>query len=397
MFKNYRPVIVVVAFERSKSLKRILSSLDISCCNKDTKLIISIDNNGKNKNVVDIANDFEWKNGDKEVIYHKERLGLRNHILACGDLSLKYGSVILLEDDLFVSPFFYEYATEALNFYDDCEKIGGISLYNLPYTESSKLPFIPIKDDSDVYFKQIPSSLGQAWSAKHWSEFMEWYAKDPDIQNTNGLPYIVKKYWPESSWKRYYYAYLIESDKYFVFPQTSYSTNFSDQGTNMVTKSFFRQTQLNLFKTPVKFKKLRDSKNVYDAYSEIKPDILNCLNKLSWDHDIEVDLYGKKESFTKDYVLTSKPCKKVIASFGRHMKPHEMNIIFNYPGNDFFLAKAEDVLAYPGPNHEINFNNRIEDFVNEYSYFYINPFDIRILIKLIRYRIVKRIKSIFRN
>jgi hypothetical protein len=42
----------------------------------------------------------------KEVIVRR-RLGLRNHI-TCGDLSL-HEAVIILEDDLFVSPAFYDF------------------------------------------------------------------------------------------------------------------------------------------------------------------------------------------------------------------------------------------------------------------------------------------------
>ena len=81
-------------------------------------------------------------------------------MLKCGDYAEKYGSVIVLEDDLYVSPFFYVCASAALDYYEKDERIAGISLFNLPYSQSWKLPFVPLQDDSDVYFKQVPASLG---------------------------------------------------------------------------------------------------------------------------------------------------------------------------------------------------------------------------------------------
>lgn len=385
MKNNYQPVIVVVAFNRLKSLNRILDSLNRSFTPNGTKLIISIDNDGKNKDVAELSSEFKWKFGEKEVIYYKERLGLRNHIIKCGDFSFDYGSVIILEDDLFVSPYFYKYAQEALTYYSNCDNIAGISLYNQPYTESSKLPFIPIKDNSDVYFKQVPSSLGQAWSKEHWHSFKKWYDTNPDVHNCKGLPVKVRN-WPESSWKKYYYAYLVNFNKYFVFPQISFTTNFSDPGENMVVRIYFGQTPIKIIESPFNFKALKDAINVYDAYSEILPDKINMLCNTLNDYDFEVDLYGKKDSFTKDYVITSKTCKNYIAGFERSMKPHEMNVIMDIRGEELVLAKRDDIIIQ---------QQTMEEFINEYTYFYKNIFDTDVLINLIKSRFKKRIKSYF--
>ena len=135
-----KPAIVVVAFNRPDSLKRLLGSLKKGHYPDDIKLIISIDHSPDNSPVVDCANDFEWNAGEKEIIIHPENLGLRRHILSCGDLSYKYGSVIILEDDLFVSPFFYQYSLDALDFYKDKDDIAGIGLFNYPHIERSSNP-----------------------------------------------------------------------------------------------------------------------------------------------------------------------------------------------------------------------------------------------------------------
>ena len=139
---NYNPIICVVAFDRPNSLQRLLNSLLKSKNISDTKLIISIDNKApENYNIVEIAKSFSWPFGEMEIIYQEQRLGLKEHILKCGDLSKIYGSVIILEDDLYVSPFFYNYSCQALNYYDNDSNIAGISLYSQPYEEITELPF----------------------------------------------------------------------------------------------------------------------------------------------------------------------------------------------------------------------------------------------------------------
>jgi hypothetical protein len=388
MNAEYQPVIIVVAFNRAKSLKRILASLDRAIYPAGTKLIISIDNNGKNLDVKETADNFTWKAGDKEVSYTKEHLGLRRHILECGDLIYQYGSAIVLEDDLVVSPYFYKFTQEALKFYAGHTEIAGISLYNLPYAEAWKLPFIPILDNSDVYFKQVPSSLGQVWNKGQWDSFKKWYTLGQNTDQIKRLPWIVKQYWTETSWKKYFYGYLIDENKYFVYPQISFTSNFNDQGENMMVKSHYGQVRLEIAERNYQFKRLDEALNVYDAYSEILPDRLKKLNPALNEFDFEVDLYGKKDYFTKPFVLTSKYCKNFILGFERTLKPIEMNIAYNLPGIELLLTKREDA--------EFK-DSTIEKFISEYTYFYRNIFDTNVLVKILASRMKNRIQSVLKR
>lgn len=390
------PAIVVAAFNRPGSLRRVLKSLSSAVFHGDVTLVVSIDNNGENEDVVKVAEEFDWPYGTKEVHYQPERLGLRKHILKCGDLSLTYGSVIVLEDDVFASPYFYLYATKATTFYHEDERIAGISLYNQPYTESVKLPFIPLKGSSDVYFMQVASSYGQLWTSKQWSAFKEWYENAPVIEEIVGLPNLIKL-WPETSWKKFYCAYLVDREKYFVFPQLSYTTSFSDPGTNFVYRNHFGQTQIDIANHDPAFEPLEESLSVYDAYSEIRPDCLKRLAKDLEPYDIEVDLYGKKEGFTREYVLTSKLCRNPVLSFERSMKPHELNIIFDIQGNDIFLVRSADVLFFPNSLDELLFNRNITEYIREFSYYHVNVFSTDILLRILKSRIGDRMKRFFRG
>ena len=79
--------IVVVGYNRADAMERVLRSLSRAQYDyTDIRLVVSIDHSG-NEEVVHTAEAFEWKYGEKEVIYRPERLGLRKHIISCGDLT----------------------------------------------------------------------------------------------------------------------------------------------------------------------------------------------------------------------------------------------------------------------------------------------------------------------
>jgi hypothetical protein len=363
MEKTYQPSIVVAAYNRPNSLARILRSLNNAKFINDTSLIISIDNDyPQNLQVKEIADHFSWSYGTKEVRYQEIHLGLRNHILQCGDLALEYGSVIILEDDLYVSPFFYEYAVHALNYYSTDKIIAGISLYNQPIQEIVRYPFTAIYDNSDVYFLQFPSSLGQAWTSEQWKGFRNWYDAEPDLSRIN-MPAYIKR-WPESSWKKYFAAYVVAKNKFFVFPNYSFTTNFNDSGTNRTRRvNHDGQTPLKLSGQPYRFKEISSSNNLYDVNLEILPECIKHFNQSFNDYSYVLDLYGTKDldSVKTPYVITSRPTANAIKGFARALKPHEMNIIFNLEGSDFFLSKLEDVLP---------FGNYYERKIRDYRYFY---------------------------
>jgi hypothetical protein len=223
------PAIIVLAYKRHHSLQRLLNSLkEAHYAHDGIPLVISLDK-GASAKVRDIANSYEWVNGPKEIIEHKEKLGTRGHVLFAGDLSQKYGSIIVLEDDLGVSPWFYNYTRQALAFYANDNNIAGISLYGYQVTESNFHPFKPDTKGWDIYLMQFPSSWGQAWTAAQWQGFRSWLSQP--TTKAPELPQFVKD-WSGSSWKREFLTYMLATDKYFVYPKTSLSTNYGDRGVN---------------------------------------------------------------------------------------------------------------------------------------------------------------------
>ncbi|MFQ5977070.1 MAG: hypothetical protein ACE5OZ_02920 [Candidatus Heimdallarchaeota archaeon] len=339
-----RPAIVVVAYNRIKSLSRLLSSLTKATYPFDIQLIISIDK-GNNHDVQAMADRFEWSHGEKVVIYQADHLGLKNHILKCGDLTQQYESVIILEDDLLVSPMFYTYAIEALKFYKSDDRIAGLSLYSMSHNIYTRFPFKPILDESDTFFLQIPQSWGEVWNQRQWSSFREWYSQNNHRMNLKeSLPPVVAS-WPDSSWAKYFWAFMAQTNRYFAVPRESHTTQFSETGIHTRKKSTSYHVPLQLLKKKYEFKSLDESIAVYDEHYELLPDRLNRLTNQFRGFEYEVDLNGTKqlEKITAEHCLTSKPSKTFFFSFGREMKPLEMNIIDEIGGKDLFFCRTDSI------------------------------------------------------
>ena len=335
--------IIIAAYNRPNALCRILASLRKANYPQEVKLIISIDGEGS-QDVIDMANDFLWEFGEKEIVIHEYNLGLRQHILSCGDLSLNYDGIILLEDDLYVSPVFYHYTIQAFKFYQQDTNVAGISLYAHDFNETALFPFRPMLDGSDVFFLQLASSWGQCWSAKQWLLFKEWYEKEAsqEILSETFLPSDVLL-WPETSWKKYFIKYLIEQDKYFVYPRYSLTTNFGDKGAHHNENKWF-QVPLQYEHRQFILKEFAKSNAVYDSFCEILPLRLNRLQPELSRFDYSVDLYGMKPlSFVKsDLILTTKKAVNTLLEYGRELIPLESNVYEAIKGGTIVLAAKKD-------------------------------------------------------
>ena len=129
--------------------------------------------------------NMEWPFGNKIIKTYPKRMGLRNHILTCGDYVEGYDGIAVFEDDIFVAPTFYSFMKQAVEFYKDDDNVAGISLYSHMWSEYNKRPFVAEKKEYDNYFLQYAQSWGQVWMPKQWKEFKEWY-KNNSGENQSG-------------------------------------------------------------------------------------------------------------------------------------------------------------------------------------------------------------------
>ncbi|MGI2323711.1 MULTISPECIES: hypothetical protein [unclassified Methylococcus] len=359
-----KPVIVVAAFRREKALARLLNSIQSASYSFPVKLIISLDG-GASPEVVRTATEFDFRHGTVEVVRRTENIGLRRHIIWCGDKAEEYGSAIVLEDDLYVDPYFYDYAVNALQFYRNETMVAGIALYAQKFNECAGLPFEPIYNGSSGYFMQVACSWGQAWTGDQWARFKDWYlnADENSVNNVGALPQYVKE-WPESSWKKYFFAYIVEHNKYIYYPYITYSTNCSDPGGSHVKDgSDVYQVPLGMACRPLeefKFFPFDGGLAYYDSYMEpINDEIFRGLGLDR--RDLEVDLYGTKPLELlkkKKYALTSRDCKRYIRVFGAQFRPMEKNLLFDLDEHDvsrigdgkyIYLTRSDDVVGAGNP------------------------------------------------
>lgn len=340
------PALVVIAFNRPKSLIRLLNSIgSAQYPPNNVSLIISIDNEEDNLDVLEIANNFVWDYGDKHVNYESEHLGLKRHVIKCMGLVFKYENIILLEDDLFVSGDFYNYARQALNHSADNSNIAGISLYKHQMNVHTSRNFYPIEDGYDNWYFQFASSWGQVWSFEHIRGFMQWYKQDFDINQSKEIPAYVRN-WSEKSWLKYFIAYVILENKFYIYPKISLSTNFGDKGTHIdEAETYYQVPLLNTVDKKYTFSSLKQSNSVYDAFFEnVK---LKTFLKLKND-DVTIDLYGYKTQYNTRYLLTSKTINfKICRKYTKSLKPLDLNIINNLEGKDIFLYDLKHVAPNP--------------------------------------------------
>lgn len=335
--------IVIVAFNRPNSLERLLNSLNklIIFNGEKIDLHISIDRKRGDPNndlTIEKAEEFIWKYGEKIVDVKKENYGLKKHVIYCGNLTNKYDNIIVLEDDLVVSPLMVQYAKQAINFYSNDDSISGIGLYSFQRNPLNNYPFYPLNNGSDVYFMQYACSWGQLWSKAKWHHFYEWYElnKENDFMDNEKIPDYIKK-WGSKSWLKYYTFYCILNNKFFVYPQNGFTTNFTELGTHNFDNTNAYQCNMYFNNENVKFKfiELNKALNIYDAYFENI-----CLKKImNYDSDIESDTYGSKLYFDNNKLLlsTKKYDYKILSSYSLKMYPVEHNLYYNIQGADLFL------------------------------------------------------------
>lgn len=339
------PAIVAIGYDRPSCLQRLLDSIAAGQYPAGTPLIISLDNSGVEA-VHEVAVAFPWPYGEKRIIRHPARLGLRAHILACGDLSQEYGGVILFEDDIVASPVFYDYVTSAMAAYGADDRIGGIALYHYLLNEFDNQDFTPAEDGSDVYFLKVAASWGQAWTATQWRGFRSWYAraKDDPISTHDRLPKQLEA-WKPSSWKKYYIKYLTETDRWFVYPRGALATNTAQPGTHTKRHVSIYQTPLDLRARDWRFAPLDQSLARYDVFYEPVAETLRLVQPALADYDFDVDLFGTKpaEALSRPLMLSSRPCRKPLMGFALvEGAAPETAIDLGAPGQFFSLGRAED-------------------------------------------------------
>ena len=170
--------IVVFAYNRPEHLKKALTSLAMCSEAKNCEVFIFIDGpkkeNGKeiNLRVEKVARSFDKNYFSSVTIENSEyNKGLAKSIVYGVDKIIKqFGKVIVIEDDVEVSPYFISFMNSALSYYQENERIWSVGGYIAPIK-------LPNNYEKDYIVTQRVSST--AWGI--WQD--RWELIDWSIQN----------------------------------------------------------------------------------------------------------------------------------------------------------------------------------------------------------------------
>lgn len=341
---NSKPAIVAVGYNRPKCMKRLLDSIGNACYSEtNITLIVSIDESAKSDEVQKVAEDFNWVHGKKIIRRFPRRQGLKQHIIQCGDLSNEYGSVIILEDDLVVSPGFYSYAQQAHDYYDNDERIAGVSLYANSENIFVRYRFMPVKNAYDVYFGQYIVTWGQSWSSMQWNRFKEWFLKHEEKMPAanDAMPREILEW--TRSWGKYFISYMVENNLFYVIPYTALSTNFSEQGEHRSVEGYQTAYQVRLLTEPMTYRFCMFEDGIkYDSFFERIPGKDSFIDGID-NAELCIDLNGNRVSaLGKKYLLTCKSYQlPLVRTYGLRMRPIDDNITYSIEGHGINLYQID--------------------------------------------------------
>ena len=165
---NISPIIIFT-YNRIDHLDTLIRSLKKNNLFADSKVFVFSDGpkNEIDKKKIENIRIFLKKNLPilkSEIIERDVNLGLsRNVIGGITDAFKTYDQLIILEDDLEVSPFFLNYMNDALNMYKSIDNVASISGYMYPID--------PKKFSNDYFFLNLVESWGWGTWKRAWKNF----------------------------------------------------------------------------------------------------------------------------------------------------------------------------------------------------------------------------------
>lgn len=241
--------VVLFVFNRPEHTRKALQALSEADCAMETTLFIYADAPKDNSNdevynsVYEVRNILKEKKwcGNVNIIEQTENKGLAKSIISgVSEVVNKYGTVIVLEDDIIVSKGFLKYMNDALQLYENEDRVMHISGYTYPYTTNVRLK-------SDTYFLRIYSCWGWATWKRAWIHFNDSTDYHLSLLNSNDK---IKKfnldgfgdYYNQlilnqkaliNTWAVKWYSSWYHTGGFSLFPYSSLTQNIGHDGTGI--------------------------------------------------------------------------------------------------------------------------------------------------------------------
>ena len=190
----------------------------------------------------------------------------------------------------------------------------------------------------------------------------------------------------KASWTKYYAAYLVDTNRYFVCPYHSHTTCFCDSGEHYIMATMAGQVCLvagprdyifHPFEKMVRYNIYFVNERIYDWLGFDKSEI--C-----------VDWYNlKKNSGGKRFLLSAMKLPfRIIRKYGLYLRPIEFNVNYNIEGDGLFIYDIGDTNKVIKATFSLEFAN--------YCVRSLNSKMLYLYLKLIYCnRIMRRLRRIF--
>ena len=207
------------------------------------------------------------------IIEREKNWGLANSLLAgITEIVNKYGRVIVVEDDLILSPYFLKFMNEALEKYKDEEKVASISAFLNPV--EGEVP--------ETFFLRYFACWGWATWKRGWDLLinddrellrrLRWKKNDFNIGGTGpfyGILYC-DKVGLNDSWAVRFYASQFLAGKLQLFPGRTLAiqTGTDGSGTHSASEDS-KYDGMQVSQVPIELNDIpiEESKKMYDSYS----------------------------------------------------------------------------------------------------------------------------------
>ena len=289
--------VIIILYNRPLHTKKLLKSIAQTKNYKKFKFYIFCDGPKNKEDIIKIEkikiliNNFKDK-CRVENFFRKKNVGLIKNVTHSINFVLKKNSkAIILEDDLILNKFFFDFMNDALSKYKHNSKVFQISGYSYP-----------VKSSNDFhYFLPLTSCWGWGITSKNWKNFFKFMNNKRLVVNNylkikkskslitsfnfnNSYDYLSmlentlnKKV---NSWGIIFYLYLFVNDKITLFPYRSLVKNKGFDGTgNHRSKNNVFNTRFNTIKR-YKFPK------VSKDFSSINKKVIKFFR-------LNLSLYGK--------------------------------------------------------------------------------------------------------
>lgn len=265
---TYAPI-ALFTYNRPDKTQRVLESLMQNAEAKDSDLFIFSDGPKNEKAVEGVKANREYLHSFKDSLLNREgwggsitiierekNWGLANSLIAgITEVINKYGRVIVVEDDLILSPYFLKFMNDGLEKYENEDKVGAISAYVYPSTNNYP----------DNFFLKYFLCWGWGTWKRSWDLLetdsrillrrMRLKKKAFDVGGKAGAYgnlYCTKVGLVDSWWVRIYASWFL-ANKLTLYPGKSLVSNGGDDGsgTHSTTYRKTSPTDIEISRTPI--------------------------------------------------------------------------------------------------------------------------------------------------